>query len=205
MVISVERFVARSSDREAWLWAREQGVTATMVARGCTPSGFAEVVAGFDDPKPVEVNGFMQWGVDREPHIANVVKERFGIMPNDWLISKDAELDRWQMCTPDGLSLDHKWIAEIKTTGKRFTRVPIHYMRQVQWQLYVTGAERCLFAWEERLDGPNGFVPGIDVHCQWVDRNDKMMKDLVTVAEQLQEQRVFRDWAEMEGLDGYAG
>lgn len=199
-MIEHERFIARSSDRNAWLFAREQGVTATMVAKAATPAGFQEVVAQFDNPRPVEVNAYMQWGINREAHIAAVVKERFGIMPNDWLISRDASTSRWQMATPDGLSLDHKWIAEIKTTGKRFHRVPIHYMRQMQWQLWVTGAERCLFAFEERIESPDGFVPGLDVTCQWVDRDEKMIRALVDTAGQVQEQRVFRDWAEMEGL-----
>ena len=199
-MISAERFIARSSDREAWLYAREQGVTATMVSRAATPSGFREVIAQLENPQPLESNAFMEWGNAREPFIALEVKDRFGIMPNDWLISKDAEVNRWQMATPDGLSMDHKWIAEIKTSGKPLERVPLPYMRQVQWQLWVTGAERCVFAWEQRLTGPNGFVPSLEVHCQWIDRDDKMMRELVTVAEQLQEHRVFSDWVERDGL-----
>lgn len=199
-MISPERFIARSSDREAWLYARNQGVTATMVSRASTSSGFAETIAQLENPQPLETNAYMEWGNEREPHIAQVVKERFGIMPNDWLIAKDAEVNRWQMATPDGLSMDHKWIAEIKTSGKPLERIPLHYMRQVQWQLWVTNAERCLFAWELRLQGPNGFVPSLEVHCQWVDRDEKMMRQLVGVAEQLQEHRVFSDWVERDGL-----
>lgn len=199
-MISADRFLARSSDRDHWLFMRDQGVTATQVARAATPSGFAEVIALIEEPRPVEVNDFMRWGVERESHIAAVVKERFGIMPNDWLIARDADSSRWQMATPDGLSMDHKWIGEYKTSGKPLDKVPIHYMRQVQWQLHVTGAERCLFAYEERLNGPDGFVPGLDVTCQWIDRNEKMIKELVLVAEQLQQHRVYSDWAEMEGL-----
>lgn len=199
-MISANRFIARSSDRDMWLFARDQGVTATMVARGATPSGFREVIESFENPRHVEVNDVMRWGIERESHIAAVVKERFGIMPNDWLIARDAETLRWQMATPDGLSMDHKWIGEYKTTGKPLDRIPIHYMRQVQWQLHVTEAERCLFAYEERLNGPDGFVPGLDVTCQWVDRNEKMIKELVLVAEQLQQHRVYSDWAEMDEL-----
>ena len=200
-MIAADRFLARSADRAHWLFMRDQGVTATMVARAATPSGFREVIEAFENPRPVEANDVMRWGVERESHIAAVVKERFGIMPNDWLIARDAEQSRWMMATPDGLSLDHKWIGEYKTSGKPLDRIPIHYMRQVQWQLFVTGAERCLFAYEERLDGPDGFVPGLDVTCQWVDRDEKMIKELVQVAEQLQQHRVYSDWAEMEGLE----
>lgn len=200
-MIAADRFLARSADRAHWLFMRDQGVTATMVARAATPSGFREVIEAFENPRPVEANDVMRWGVERESHIGAVVKERFGIMPNDWLIARDAERSRWMMSTPDGLSLDHKWTGEYKTSGRPLDRIPIHYMRQVQWQLFVTGAERCLFAYEERLDGPDGFVPGLDVTCQWVDRDEKMIRELVQVAEQLQQHRVYSDWAEMEGLE----
>lgn len=193
-MISPERFIARSSEREAWLAARDMGVTATMVANAATSAGFDATIAEFKSPKQMEPNAYMNWGNEREPVIASVVKERFGIMPNDWLIAKDELQHRWQMATPDGLSLDHKWIAEIKTTGKRFEKIPLRYMRQIQWQLHVTGAERCLFAFEERLDGVDGFVPGFDVECSWVDRDDKLIRDLIDVAERLQEHRVFTDW-----------
>ena len=194
-MIEPGRFIARSSDRELWLFARSQGVTATMVAKAATRSGFDEVVASLDNPQSFEPNEFMRWGIEREPIVSLIVKDRFGIMPNDWLIAKDTDVNRWQMATPDGLSTDHKWIAEIKTTGKPFDRgVPLNYMRQIQWQLWVTGAERAIFAWEERLSGPDGFAPGLDVTCQWVDRDEKMMKQLVTVAERLQEHQVYSDW-----------
>ena len=193
-MIEPGRFIARSSDRELWLFARS-GVTATMVAKAATRSGFDEVVASLDNPQSFEPNEFMRWGIEREPIIALQVKDRFGIMPNDWLIAKDTDANRWQMATPDGLSTDHKWIAEIKTTGKSFDRgVPLNYMRQIQWQLWVTGAERAIFLCVERLSGPDGFVPGLDVTCQWVDRDEKMMKQLVTVAERLQEHQVYSDW-----------
>ena len=204
-MISADRFIARSSDREAWLAARSLGVTATMVAKGSTPSGFAEVIAQLESPVDIVPNAVMEWGNIREPHIAQVVKERFGIMPNDWLIAKDADLNRWQMATPDGLSLSHNWISEIKTSGKPLDTIPIHYRRQVQWQLHVTGAERCLFAYELRLEGPEGFVPGFDVVTQWVDRDEKMITDLIATAEQIQQTNVYLSWEERDQLEAENG
>jgi putative phage-type endonuclease len=202
-MIAPDRFLARSSDREAWLWHRSQGVTATMVAKGATPAGFAEVVAELESPREVIPNAFMDWGNEREPHIAQVVKERYGIMPNDWLVSKGGNLspDRWMMATPDGLSLDHTMIGEYKTSGKPLDKIPAHYMRQVQWQLYVTDAERCLFAYELRLDAPGGFAPGFDVETQWVDRDEKKIKELVSVAEKLQTINVYASWEQREELE----
>ncbi len=200
-MIAPDRFIARSSDREAWLYARQQGITATMVAHGSTPAGFRDIVAQMETPVTIEPNAMMDWGNEREPHIAQIVKERFGIMPNDWLIAKDDGLNRWQMATPDGLSLDHTVIAEIKTTGKPLDVIPIRYRRQIQWQLHVTDAERCLFAYELRLQGPEGFVPGFDVQTQWVERDDRQIAELIATAEQLQQTNVYLSWEDREGLE----
>jgi hypothetical protein len=173
-----------------------------MASRAATPSGFAEVVAQIENPVEVIPNAMMLHGVEREPHIAQVVKERFGIMPNDWLIAKDAGLDQWQMATPDGLSLDHRLIGEYKTSGKPLDNIPIHYRRQMMWQLYVTGAEQCLFAYELRLDAPGGtFAPGFDVETQWVDRDEKMIKELIEVAKKVQMVNVYSSWSEREELE----
>lgn len=202
-MIDADRFLVRSSDREAWLWHRSQGVTATMVARAFTPAGFAEVVAQMENPEEVTPNAYMEWGNQRESYIADVVKERYGVMPNEWVISKGGKLsaDRWQMATPDGLSLDHIMIGEYKTSGKPLDKIPAHYMRQVQWQLYVTDAESCVFAYELRLDAPGGFAPGFDVECQIVERDEKLIKELVAVAEKVQQVNVYKSWDQREELE----
>ena len=202
-MIEADRFLVRSSDREAWLWHRSQGVTATMVARAFTLAGFAEVVAQIENPEEVTPNAYMEWGNLREPYIADVVKERYGVMPNEWVISKGGKLspDRWQMATPDGLSLDHKMIGEYKTSGKPLDKIPAHYMRQVQWQLYVTDAESCVFAYELRLDAPGGFAPGFDIECQIVERDEKLIKELVAVAEKVQQINVYKSWDQREELE----
>jgi hypothetical protein len=190
-VIDIERFIVSSQTRDLWLAARDRGVTATQVAKASTPAGMKEVLASLENPTPVEPNGYMDWGVEREAYIAHVVKERYGILPNDWLLCADGAGNEWQMATPDGLSLDHKLIGEYKTSGKPLDKVPANYMRQVMWQLYVTGAEKCLFAYELRLEGPEGFVPGFDVECQWIDRDEKMIADLIKVAEEVQMHAVY--------------
>lgn len=200
-MIAPERFIARSSDRDAWLAARADGVTATMVSKASTPAGFRDVIEQIENPVDIVPNAMMDWGNYREPFIAQIVKERFGIMPNEWLISFDDGLRRWQMATPDGLSMDHTLIAEIKTSGKPLDKIPVGYMRQIQWQLHVTGAERCLFAYELRLEGPEGFVPGFDVETQWVDRDEKMISELISVAEQVQQNIVYRSWDERDAIE----
>lgn len=200
-MITSERFIARSSDREMWLAARREGVTATQVAKASTPAGFQEIISQIDNPQELTPNAVMEWGNKREPFIALELKDRFGIMPNEWLISFDDGLRRWQMATPDGLSLDHSVIAEIKTSGKPLDTIPIHYRRQIQWQLYVTGAEQCLFAYELRLEGPEGFVPGFDIKTQWVERDEDMISGLCKVSEQIMQHHVYRSWDEREQLE----
>ena len=143
-MIPVERFIVSSQTKDLWLAARDRGVTATQVAKASTPAGMKEVLAQIENPTPVEVVPVMQWGVTREPYIAHVVKERYGVLPNDWLIAAEGAGNEWMMATPDGLSLDHSMIGEYKTSGKPLDVIPLNYLRQIQWQLFVTGAEQCV-------------------------------------------------------------
>lgn len=206
-MISPDRFIARSSDRDLWLAARADGVTATMVAKASTPTGFAEVIAQLENPQPIVTNDYMAWGVTREPFIALEVKDRFGIMPNEWLISKDSGINRWQMATPDGLSLDHGMIAEIKTGGKPFeTTIPIAHRRQMQWQMYVTGAEGCVYAYEQRLVGPDGnFMPDFAPTFITFPRDEDMISGLKVVAEQLMQHIVYASWDERDRMENDLG
>ena len=197
-MIGVERFIVSSQTRDLWLAARDRGVTATQVAKASTPAGMKEVLAQIENPTPVEANAFMQWGTDREAHIAYVVKERYGILANDYLLCAEGAGNNWMMATPDGLSLDHSVIGEYKTSGKPLDKVPANYMRQVQWQMFVTGAKRTLFAYELRLEGPEGFVPGFDVECQWVERNDEMISELILTAQKVQEHAIYFEKSQRE-------
>ena len=197
-MIQIERFIASSQTRDLWLAARDRGVTATQVAKASTPAGMKEVLAQIENPTQVEPNAYMDWGNEREAHIAHVVKERYGILSNDYLLCAEGASNEWQMATPDGLSIDHRFIGEYKTSGKSLDKVPANYMRQVQWQLYVTGAEKCLFAYELRLEGPEGFVPGFDVECQWIERNEEMITELIETAQKVQEHAIFFERSQRE-------
>lgn len=160
-MISADRFIAsKSFDEQAWLDARRLGFSATTMAKAMTPSGFSEVVDNWDNETPITVNAYMQFGLDSEPWLALWTKNETGVMPNDWLIRHDEFADA--IATPDGLSIDHETIAEIKTTGKDWgsvDKVPIQYVRQVQWQLYVTGASSCVFVWLLREEHDGLMVP----------------------------------------------
>lgn len=188
-MIEPDRFLVSSSDREKWLALRAEGVTATAVAKAITPAGFREIVAELRSPREFPDNDYMRFGRDQEGPIIDKLATIIDITPNDWLISKDLGDNRWQMATPDGLSSDHTIIAEVKTTGRdweSWAKVPPHYQRQVQWQLHVTGAQGCVFAWMLRGTKAGEFIPA------WpgpkyveVERDDALISRLEEVAHEL--------------------
>jgi predicted phage-related endonuclease len=160
-MIAADRFIASNAlDEQAWLDARRLGLSATTMSKAMTPSGFREVVDNWDNETPVPVNAYMQFGLDSEAWLSLWTKDQTGVMPNDWLIRHESD---WRaIATPDGISLDHQTISEIKTTGKDWgvaAKAPINYQRQVQWQLYVTGASSCVFVWLLREENDGVMVP----------------------------------------------
>lgn len=201
-MISVERFIVSSQTKDLWLAARDRGVTATQVAKASTPAGMKEVLAQIENLMPIEANDYMAWGTMREPYIALAIKEQFAefqLMPNDFLVAAEGPGNEWMLSTPDMLSLDHRFLAEIKTTGKPFDNaIPIAYRRQIQWQLHTTGCERALFCWELRLQGPEGFVAGFDIQTEWVDRDEEMISELIETAQKVQMHAVFWERSQRE-------
>jgi hypothetical protein len=199
-MISPDRFVANKAlDKEGWLGARRLGVTATQVAKASTPSGFKDAVIDLTEPRTVIDNPYMEFGREQETDISLWIKSGFGIFPNEWVIAKDSspgEAEPLLLATPDGLSLDHSSIAEIKTTGKDWgeNAIPIQYRRQVQWQLFVTGAEVCLFAWLLRAEVDGRMVP-----AWWEPKVTEIKPDLGMI-EELSEV-ASRLWAEKVKLE----
>jgi putative phage-type endonuclease len=183
-----ERMVARSQTDE-WYKARQYGVSATTVAKAASgPAGYnAELNnALFPEDNEVVDNEYMRFGRDHEEWIVDNLPQEYGIKHNDWLIRGDDDY-RWHLATPDGLNDDWTIIAEVKTTGKDWdgSAIPIQYRRQVQWQLHVTGAQRCVFAWLLRTTSEFG-----DLTAAWLEpkhiimeRDEAMIADLIEVAQ----------------------
>jgi len=188
-MIDSSRFLVSSKDYEQWLAVRQTGVTATAVSKAVTPDGFRSVVEQLKSPTPIPDNAYMRFGREQEAALMEKLGSHFQLEPNDWLIARDSEANRWQMATPDGLSPEHDLIAEVKTTGRDWGEwrfVPGHYQRQVQWQLYVTGATQCVFGWMLRVAQQGEMLPG------WpgpkfvvVERDEALIERLITVAENL--------------------
>lgn len=175
------RVVADSADREVWLDARSRGVTATDAAKLATPNSIRQVVRDKLEPSGFSGNVHTEFGRQREPVIASWIREQHGIDACGLLFH--AEHSRRHLATPDGLHCDEDGqvlLAEIKTTGKPWSRIPRSYLRQVWWQQYVLGAERTLFVWErhERF-----VVQDTQPHCVWIERDEEEIARLVTLAD----------------------
>lgn len=198
-MISIDRFIAPSSAPEEWHAARKEGVTATTVGKAATPGGFKDVINAIENPQPFEDNDYMRFGREQEIPIMLEVKRQYGVLPNDWLIAAE-DLD-WHLATPDGLSLDHSRIAEVKTTGRdfgTFKGIPIHYRRQVQWQLHVTGAHECVFAWMLRVPSGGYFQPGwLEPKFLVIERDEAEIAKLIEVAHNLRMHEVYK--SQMKG------
>jgi predicted phage-related endonuclease len=189
-MLTPDRFVAsKSVNAGRWLQARREGVTATQVAKAAAgPGGFQQAVEDYRADFVEQDNPYMAFGRAWEGPISMHLKDEFGVMPNDWLIS--SAVSNHYMATPDGLTLGHKAISEVKTTGKDWNpeRIPVQYRRQVQWQLFVTDAEFCYFAWMLREERNGAFVPGwFEPKVITIERDEEMIASLVKVADELLE------------------
>ena len=193
-MIDAGRFVAsKGLGSDGWLEARRSGVTATQVAKaGSGPGGFEQAVEDYSADFVEQDNPYMVFGRVWETPIAMILKNDYGVMPNDWLI-RNGEFPH-HMATPDGISLDHSQISEIKTTGKDWNpeKLPIQYRRQVQWQMHCTDTARCVFAWmlREQRDTAAGpmFVPGwFEPRVVMIERDEEMIAALKDTADRLWE------------------
>ncbi len=189
---------------EAWYAARRGGVSATAVANASTPAGFREetLKALYPEEYQVQDNEYMKFGRDWESWLIDNLPAEFNIESNDWLIH--AENHEWQLATPDGISRDGTMIAEVKTTGKDWNTVPIRYIRQIQWQMYVTGTNRCVVAWLLRGESKTGELVPLWFEPKWqiIERDDEMIATLIAVAERLQMEIVHQHRLDEEKTHG---
>lgn len=200
-----DRRVAQAGTPE-WYQARAATVSATKAARLATPKGYENEIYELDNPpEPIEDNRFMAFGRDWENWIVDNLPGEYGIEPNDWLIRAEGRANAWKTATPDGINDDGTWIAEVKTTGKEwptYSAVPIQYRRQVQWQIYVLGeqVQGCVFSYLLRLETADGrLVPGYYTPETFiVERDDKIIADLLVAAKKYQREVNYRQQANDE-------
>jgi hypothetical protein len=169
------RIVASSEDRDAWLTARNTGVTASNAAKLVSEQSLDSIIKskfydGFTG------NAATDWGLEREPFLLDWA----GFPQNKFLISSEEE-PRF-MATPDGIRLDAEGnleLCQVKTTGKPMPKIPSHYYRQIQWEMFVMGAVRCYFVVEVHED----FVPvSLEPQLEIFERDEEAIASLKPLA-----------------------
>lgn len=184
-------FGPSDQDRDAWLAARRLGVTATEVRDlymgKITQADLIALKLG-RRKDTFAGNAYTRWGTEREPIIAAVILERYAIAPESRLVHA-ADNPRF-LASPDGLGVDFDGelvLSEIKTAG---VPIPIGseayeqkgYHAQKVWQMRVTGARRCLYAWEIRDGSPrDGFSAG-ELRFEWCEYDEGLAVELERIA-----------------------
>ncbi len=182
---------ASDQDRAAWLAERAQGITATEIRDLMKGKLRQDDLIALKLGRKVDSftgNQFTDWGNEREPIIAAGVRG-MGIDPESRVFH--GEQDSRHLASPDGVGVEFDGalvVSEIKTSGKDIRRgMPAYfetgYELQMQWAMWVTGADRCLFVFEERLTVDGRFVPG-EVFTEWVPRDEAIIADLVARADE---------------------
>lgn len=142
--------LSSSVDEDAWHSDRAKGVTASEVA--LLESGGPKAWQNLRDTKAgiktrFEGNEYTRWGHEREPHILAFLENEYGIEPNNNVLAHPDHPE--YMATPDGIGTDGLSIGEAKTSkADRWETVPKKYVSQVQWGMFVTGAQVCFLAVE---------------------------------------------------------
>lgn len=203
--------LVESTDQEAWLAARRTGVTATEVHK-LAKSGASKLRVGDEKltgkHADLSRNRYAKRGHTREPIIAAWVEQHYGIHPSTMLYASDEP--RWALATPDGVQVDpfdgEVVLAEIKTSNKDLTPGPVGpdnvlimelvdgtwrkghfwkmgYYDQMQWAMFVMGATRTLFAYEQHDDQwPNPRPLEEQPRTVWVLRDEARIAELVPLA-----------------------
>lgn len=178
---------ASDRDRAAWLAERAQGITATEIRDLVKGKLRQDDLIALKLGRKVDSftgNQYTDWGNEREAVIAEVIRG-IGFDPESRVFH--ATSNSRHLASPDGIGIQFDGeivVSEIKTSGKdirRGTRAydDTGYELQMQWAMWVTGAERCMYVFEERLPG---FYAG-QLFTEWVERDETIIAELVTRAD----------------------
>ena len=182
----------KTESRKQWLEARRKYVTATEVAQLVRRGQdywdeLREIKAGQRTAPDISGLPAIRHGREREALIAPYVQSlEEGMVPNEDLYVRN---DRYA-ATPD--LVGDGIVGEIKTIkDKRLAKLQAakgwptgQYYDQVQWQLFVTGAIACVFAWEPYEDWGGELVPREDMREHiTIHRDEERIKALQEVAD----------------------
>ena len=182
----------KTESREQWLDARRQYVTATEVAQLVRRGQdywdeLREIKAGSRTAPDISGLPAVRHGRERESLIAPYVQSlEEGMVPNDDLYVRNQRYAATPDLVGDGI------VGEIKTIkDTRLAKLQAakgwptgQYYDQVQWQLFVTGAIACIFAWEPYEDWDGELVPREDMREHiTIHRDEERIKALQEVAD----------------------
>ena len=181
---------ASDAQRDAWLAERRAGITATEIRDLVMGKTRQQDLIDLKLGRKTDTftgNAYTEWGKKREPVIAEGVRG-FGIEPESRVFH--GAVDSRHLASPDGIGVDFDGaliLSEIKTSGWDIRVGTEHYEQtgyalQMQWCMWVTGADRCLFVFEERIDASGEFHAG-QTYTAWVERDDEQIARLVAVAD----------------------
>ena len=182
----------KTESREQWLEARRSYVTATEVAQLVRRGQdywdeLREIKAGQRTAPDISNLPAVRHGREREAMIAPYVQSlEEGMVPNDDLYVRNQRYAATPDLVGDGI------VGEIKTIkDTRLAKLQAakgwptgQYYDQVQWQLFVTGAIACVFAWEPYEDWDGELVPREDMREHiTIHRDDVRITQLQEVAD----------------------
>jgi len=182
----------KTESREQWLDARRRYVTATEVAQLVRRGQdywdeLREIKAGERTAPDISGLPAVRHGREREALIAPYVQSlEQGMVPNDDLYVRNQRYAATPDLVGDGI------VGEIKTIkDTRLAKLQAakgwptgQYYDQVQWQLFVTGAIACIFAWEPYEDWDGELVPREDMREHiTIHRDDVRINQLQEVAD----------------------
>ena len=182
----------KTESREQWLEARRSYVTATEVAQLVRRGQdywdeLREIKAGSRTAPDISGLPAVRHGREREAMIVPYVQSlEEGMVPNDDLYVRNQRYAATPDLVGDGI------VGEIKTIkDTRLAKLQAakgwptgQYYDQVQWQLFVTGAIACVFAWEPYEDWDGELVPREDMREHiTIHRDDVRINQLREVAD----------------------
>ena len=182
----------KTESREQWLDARRRYVTATEVAQLVRRGQdywdeLREIKAGQRTAPDISGLPAVRHGREREALIVPYVQSlEQGMVPNEDLYVRNQRYAATPDLVGDGI------VGEIKTIkDTRLAKLQTakgwptgQYYDQVQWQLFVTGAIACIFAWEPVEMWEAEFVPREDLRDHiTIHRDEERINQLREVAD----------------------
>ncbi len=176
----LDRVLADSRDRAAWLAARRSRITASTAAKLSKPESIYLYLAQMLRDGDWSGNSYTRHGNDLEPALL-----RWARIPQNTLLFHAEGEDRFA-ATPDGIeetASGELVLAQVKTTVKPFKTIPLAYRRQVWWEQYVMGATRTKFIWD--LHDGSFDMTSLEPHVELIERDDAEIDRMLAIARPL--------------------